>query len=182
MRLFFALWPEPDTQQRWNTLLADYVKPLGGRRVPAANLHLTLAFLGEVPGTRINALLRLGDDLPRDSFTLRLDRIESWKKPGLACLRPAEVPMSLTRLAGLLHTGLQQEGFAVEARVFKPHVTLSRQIIIPADSLPVWPVLEWPVSAVALVRSEPSREGSHYHVVGQWPLSPACSSTTDSVR
>ena len=58
MRLFFALWPEPDTQRRWHEELASYVKPLGGRRVPAENLHLTLAFLGEVPGTRINALLR----------------------------------------------------------------------------------------------------------------------------
>lgn len=170
MRLFFALWPDPDTQQYWHDALAAYVKPLGGIRVPAANLHLTLAFLGEVQGSRINALLHLGDDLSHEPFTLRLDRIEAWNKPGLACLRPAEVPLPLARLAGQLRTGLQQEGFAVEARAFKPHVTLSRHIIIPAESLPVWPVLEWPVSTLALVRSELSAEGSHYHVVGRWPL------------
>ncbi len=171
MRLFFALWPDKDTQQQWHDTLAAYVKPLGGHRVPAANLHLTLAFLGEVPGTRINTLLRLGDDLSHEPFTLRLDRIESWKKPGLACLRPADEPAALLRLAGQLQTGLQREGFVTEARRFKPHVTLARQVIIPSDSLPVWPVLEWPVTSLALVRSERTPEGSHYHCVGQWPLS-----------
>lgn len=170
MRLFFALWPDPDTQQRWHDALADYVRPLGGHRVPAANLHLTLAFLGEVPGTRINALLQLGDDLPHDPFILRMNRIESWKKPGLACLRPAQEPVQLTRLVGLLHTGLRQEGFAVDARAFKPHVTLARHVIIPAESLPVWPAVEWPVSSVALVRSEPEPDGARYHIVGQWSL------------
>ena len=174
MRLFFALWPDTLTQQRWHDDLANYVKPLGGRRVPAANLHLTLAFLGEVPGTRINSLLQLGDDLPADPFTLRFDRIESWKKPALACLRPADVPAPLTRLVGLLQTGLRLEGFGLDARAFKPHVTLSRDIVIPADSLPVWPVLEWSADRIALVRSERTAEGAHYHLVGRWPTDFPC--------
>jgi 2'-5' RNA ligase len=168
MRLFFALWPDPETQQYWYESLANYVRPLGGRREPAVNLHLTLAFLGEVSGTQLNTLLRLGDDLPREPFTLRLNRIDSWKKQGLACLRPADEPGALLQLLGRLQTGLQQEGFAQERRTFKPHVTLSRQIIIPAESLPVWPVLEWQVPAIALVRSELSPAGSRYHVVGEW--------------
>lgn len=170
MRIFFALWPDSDTQKLWHESFANYVKPLGGHRTPAANLHLTLAFLGEVPGTHINALLRIGDDLPQDSFTLRMDRIESWKKPSMACLRPADVPIELTRLVDRLHTGLQQEGFNLEARAFKPHVTLSRNIIIPAETLPVWPVIEWPVAMLALVRSERLPDAPHYNVIGQWPL------------
>ena len=123
-----------------------------------------------MPGTRINTLLRLGDDLPHDPFTLRMDRIESWKKPSLACLRPAAVPEELTRLVGCLHAGLEREGFNLEARSFKPHVTLARNIIIPAETLPVWPVVEWPVAMLALVRSEPAPEGSIYNVVGEWSL------------
>ena len=170
MRLFFALWPDSDTQQLWRESFASYVKPLGGHRTLAANLLLTLAFLGKVPGTRINTLLRLGDDLPHDPFTLRMDRIESWKKPSLACLRPAAVPEELTRLVGCLHAGLEREGFNLEARSFKPHVTLARNIIIPAETLPVWPVVEWPVAMLALVRSEPAPEGSIYNVVGEWSL------------
>lgn len=170
MRLFFALWPDVVTQQQWHDELAPLLRSLGGRRMPAANLHLTLAFLGEVPGSRLGELLQLGDDLPHEPVDLRFDRIESWKAARLACLRPASVPQSLTRLHGQLMTGLQLAGFPVEARSFKPHVTLSRQVVIPADSLPVWPVLEWRAPMLALVRSETGPDGSHYHVVGEWPL------------
>lgn len=170
MRLFFALWPTSQTQRVWHAALAPSVMPLGGRRIPADNLHLTLAFLGELPGSRINALLSLAEDLPREPITLRFDRIESWKKPGLACLRPTETPAALTRLVGYLTTGLQLAGFAAETRAFKPHVTLARDIAVPAESLPVWPVMEWQVPMLALVRSETMPEGPVYRVVGEWPL------------
>lgn len=170
MRLFFALWPTSPTQRVWYDTLAPYVKPLGGRRMPADNLHLTLAFLGELPGSRINALLRLAEDLPRESFTLRFDRIEFWKKSGLACLRPAETPAALLRLVGHLTTGLQLAGFTPEVPAFKPHVTLARDIAMPAESVPVWPVLEWQAPLLALVRSEQTPEGAIYRVVGAWPL------------
>lgn len=170
MRLFFALWPDAATQQAWSQAVAPWLAPLGGRRVPAANLHLTLAFLGEVRGDRMNELLRLGDDLDREAFLLRLDRIDYWKKPGLACLRPAETPPALARLAGQLQTGLGLAGFAVERRPFKPHVTLARDVPIGTASLPVWPVLEWRAPAVALVRSRLAPDGATYAVLKEWPL------------
>lgn len=170
MRLFFALWPEPSTQQAWHLDLAPYLAALGGRRVPAANLHLTLAFLGDVRGNRMNELLRLGDDLPRTALVLRFDHLEYWKKPGLACLRPTHSPPVLERLAGQLGTGLQMAGFAVEKRHFKPHVTLARDVPAGMASLPLWPVVEWRPPAVALLRSRLTPEGSKYAVLQEWPL------------
>ena len=138
--------------------------------MPAANLHLTLAFLGEIAGDRMNDLIRLGDDLPTDAIALRFDRIESWKGARVACLRPARVPPALERLAGQLATGLQMAGVALESRHFKPHVTLARQTTIPAASVPVWPVLEWQVPVLALVRSRLSPGGAEYAVLHEWPL------------
>lgn len=170
MRLFFALWPDSATQKSWHRDLAPYLDPFGGHRVPAANLHLTLAFLGELPGDRVNDLIRLGDDLPTDAVALRFDRIESWKNARVACLRPAETPPALTRLAGQLATGLQLAGLGLEARHFRPHVTLARQATVPAASLPVWPAVEWQAPAVALVRSRLSPAGSEYAVLHEWPL------------
>lgn len=170
MRLFFALWPDAATQQQWHRELSPYLSPLGGRAIPAANLHLTLAFLGEQPGDRVNTLIGLGDDLSSQSLALRFNSIECWKNAGLACLRPAETPAALTRLQGQLHTGLQMAGFPVEARSFKPHVTLARNIAVVAPSLPVWPVLEWQPPALALLRSRLTPEGSDYAVLHEWPL------------
>lgn len=170
MRLFFALWPDAPTQLEWQRAVAPLLASLGGRCVPAVNLHLTLAFLGEVRGDRMNELLRLGDDIDRRPVTLRFDRIEYWKKPGLACLRPTDVPVALERLAGQLQTGLALAGFAVEHRHFKPHVTLSRDVPIATASLPVWPVLEWSAPAIVLVRSRPGPAGADYAVLYEWPL------------
>jgi 2'-5' RNA ligase len=170
MRLFYALWPDAATQLTWQETLAPFLAPLGGRRLPARNLHLTLAFLGEVRGDRMNELLRLGDDVAHAGVALRFDRIEYWKKAGLACLRPDAIPPALARLAGQLHTGLELAGFAPEARAFKPHVTLARHVAVPAAQLPVWPVLEWQAPALALVRSRTDPEGSEYAVQHSWPL------------
>lgn len=170
MRLFFALWPDRSTQDAWERGLAPYLAPLGGRRVPAANLHLTLAFLGEVRGDRMSGLLRLGDDLPRTPLALRFDHLEYWKKPGLVCLRSTDTPSALERLVGQLCTGLQMEGLPVEKRHFKPHVTLARDVPVSMASLPVWPVLEWQVPALALVRSRLRPAGSEYAVMKEWPL------------
>lgn len=170
MRLFFALWPEAATQLDWERRSGPFLAPMGGRRVPAANLHLTLAFLGEVRGDRMSALLRLGDDLDPDPIHLRFDRIEYWKKPGLACLRPGDIPPTLARLEAHLQTGLGLAGFPVEKRHFRPHVTLSRDVPVAAEALPLWPVLEWDAPALALVRSRLSPAGSEYAVLQEWPL------------
>lgn len=170
MRLFFALWPDAATQQQWHHEFSPYLALLGGRRMPAQNLHLTLAFLGEQPGDRINTLISLGDDLSSDSISLRFNNIECWKKAGLACLRPAETPVALTRLVGQLNTGLQMAGIALEARGFKPHVTLARDIAVTGPAIPVWPASQWQAPALALLRSRLSPEGPEYAVLHEWPL------------
>lgn len=171
MRLFFALWPELSSSRQWQHDVALPAQVLGGRQMPLANLHMTLAFLGEVSGDRVNALIALGDDLPSDAIHLRFDRIECWKKPELACLRPAETPTALTRLVGQLNTGLRLAGFPQDAKNFRPHVTLARHVTTTAPSLPVWPVIEWQVPAMALVRSRLTPEGSEYAVLHEWPFS-----------
>lgn len=170
MRLFFALWPTPVTQQAWHHSLSPYLSPLGGRATPASSLHLTLAFLGEVAGDRVNEIIRLGDELSINTVTLRFDRIECWKSGGLASLRPGAMPDALTRLVRQLNTSLKLSGFPVESRNFKPHVTLARHLAIIEPSVPVWPVLEWQAPAIALVRSRLTPEGSQYAVLHEWPL------------
>ena len=170
MRLFFALWPDSSTQLQWHQELAPWLARLGGRRIPAEKLHLTLAFLGEVAGDGVNRLMALGDDLDHSAIALRFPQIECWRQSGVACLRPSETPAALTRLAGQLQTGLQLAGFRHESRRFKPHVTLARDIAVVGPALPVWPVLEWQAPAIVLVRSRLMPEGSDYAVLSSWPL------------
>lgn len=173
MRLFFALWPSPVEQQQWQQVVSPLVQPFGGLPQRPENLHLTLAFLGEVNGDRINQLIALGNDLPRDPIRLRLDRIECWQKAALACLRPAETPVALERLVRRLHGALAVEGFVTQPRGFKPHITVVRRVSLSLPALPLWPVPEWQVQKIALVRSRQTEFGPQYAVMHEWALEPA---------
>ena len=170
MRLFFALWPSATTQQQWLSSTDSLIKPLGGKQVPANNLHLTLHFLGEIDGSRTSTLQRMVDRLQPQDIILRFDKIECWRKADLACLRASHEPPALINLVNQLGKGLQQAGFTVEKRAFKAHVTLARRLQFCAEQLPVWPSLEWQADTLALVRSRLTPEGSIYTPVSEWQL------------
>lgn len=170
MRLFFALWPDPETQQQWADATGPLLAPWGGRRLPAASLHMTLHFLGDITGNRVRALTDLGEAAAADAIDLRFDRIEAWSKAELACLRTAEDGPGLTRLVGYLGSGLALAGFAVERRRFKGHVTLARKLAMAEPSLPLWPPLTWRADTLALVRSRLGPEGPDYGLLAHWPL------------
>ena len=172
MRLFYALWPEPDTQRHWLQASAAALTSLGGQPLPAASLHLTLQFLGETRADRVPALIRLGDDVAGAALSLRFDRIECWGRGDLACLR-AESPAELLRLVGHLGHGLQTLGLAPDPRRFKAHVTLARRLQHAAPSLPLWPPLDWQATTLALVSSRLAAEGPSYHAVARWSLQDA---------
>ena len=52
VRLFFALWPDDAVRGAWSARLESRTRAQG-KAVPAAKLHLTLAFLGEVADDRV---------------------------------------------------------------------------------------------------------------------------------
>ncbi len=85
LRLFFALpCPPPLAERigRWRD-----GRPLPGRQVATANLHLTLAFLGQVPSARLEALLDMAAAIEAAPFDLCLDRLLRWRN-GILLLAP----------------------------------------------------------------------------------------------
>lgn len=89
LRLFFALpCPPPLAERigRWRD-----GRPLPGRQVATANLHLTLAFLGQVPSARLEALLDMTAAIEAAPFDLCLDRLLRWRN-GILLLAPSQPP------------------------------------------------------------------------------------------
>ncbi|WP_246533160.1 RNA 2',3'-cyclic phosphodiesterase [Pseudomonas lalucatii] len=167
MRLFFAL--------RCPTGLAERIaewrdgQRLSGRPVVAANLHLTLAFLGQQPSTRLGELRGLAAALQATAFELRLDRLVH-RRNGLLYLAPSEPPAALLDLAGQLHLALRTAGFTLEERSFLAHLTLMRRC--SARPPPTCPTFDWSVGHFALLASETSQRGGLYQQLEQWPLLP----------
>lgn len=170
MRLFFALWPDEATQQQWSFASDSIIKTLGGRHALASNLHLTLHFLGEVDGSRVGALTRLGDDIVCGKIDLHFDRVECWRQADIACLRPTSEPATLKKLVGNLGSGLALAGFPVEKHRFKAHVTIARQLNHHDAALPLWPAIDWKADTLALVRSRLTPTGPVYDPIGLWAL------------
>ena len=91
LRLFFALWPAAGEQQALAQASAGAVAGSGGRPIPAGNLHVTLAFLGNVAAARLPQLHALALQLagqPRPaSLRLQFRTLEHWPRPQILCAR-----------------------------------------------------------------------------------------------
>ena len=127
-RLFFALWPDETTRGALAEFTREAVRRSGGRRVPAENFHVTLAFLGDQPATLFDAIVRVGAAIVATPFELTLNRFGYWPKPRAFWIGPTETPPALARLADDLWDGMEALGLPREQRLFKPHVTLARKV------------------------------------------------------
>ncbi|WP_226625080.1 RNA 2',3'-cyclic phosphodiesterase [Alloyangia pacifica] len=124
MRAFLALpLPEPLIP----SLLAVQEAVPVGRAVPEENLHVTLAFLGDVEEPELRELhFELeGQALP--GCWLRLAGLESFggRSPKLLAAAIAPEP-GLSALHGRMVRACRAAGIALERRRFRPHVTLQR--------------------------------------------------------
>lgn len=149
MRLYLALWPDDGVRARLVTAQRTWVWPRRAAVVPSERLHLTLHFLGEVDDATVRALIGRLPACP--GFTLQLDRAELWAQ-GIAALEASAVPPALLQLHGALAGTLCELGVRVEARRFRPHVTLARhaQAAVVPETVEA---VEWAVRGYALIRS-----------------------------
>ena len=160
-RIFFALVPDPPLQAALATLGREIAGRAGGRSIPAANVHLTLAFIGDVPADRIEVLQSIVRGVAGDEFTLALDRIGTFRKAEVAWIAPTRVPEALMRLHAALANALLAAEFPPEQRPFHAHLTLARRCtrtIEPSTRAP----LDWRVKRVSLMESEPAERGVRY--------------------
>ena len=163
-RLFLALWPDPQTRHRLATCRDAWCWPAGTALVPTQRLHLTLHFIGTVARPRL-AFLADALEVSVRPFELKLGVPECWPR-GLAVLRPFSVPERLRDLQAALGERLRAQGLPVEARDFRPHVTLARKAVRAVAPVPA-PELSWPVASYTLVESLP---GAGYRVLRTYPV------------
>ena len=163
-RLFIGLWPGPIARDgllgwrdawSWNTAAPP---------VPPEQLHLTLHFIGAVPRSRL-ATVAPALQVAFRPFELTIDRAASWPR-GIAVLLPAALPERLLELHAALRAALQRLDLPVEARPFRPHVTLARHAAGATPPLQ-HPAVRWRVRGYALVESQTAPAGK-YRIVQRY--------------
>ena len=169
-RLFFALWPEIATRNELADLSNRLRSNTPARWIRPENLHITLAFLGDVEKGRIKSLASAASEVEPRGVKFKLDRIEHWRKPQVICLTAAERSGVLDDLATDLTSRLRNAGFILENRPFLAHLTLARKAVAHATEIRLQETIVWKSREFVLVESTHHPEGSLYTTLSSWPL------------
>lgn len=163
-RVFFALRPDATTRKAIVRASRQAVRRSGGRAVPEANLHITLAFLGPITPEDLDRVLAI-EPPPCRPFGLRLERLGFWDGSRVLWIGPAETPPALLEFEQALWDGLVALGFTRERRIYQPHLTVARKAQAARGEVTA---VTWPVSGIALVESRPSPRSARYEVLREW--------------
>jgi 2'-5' RNA ligase len=171
LRVFFAIWPDATARDALATLASTVAAEAGGRIPAIENLHLTLAFVGEVATDRVEALVAAGlaatAGVP--AFDLVLDRVGAFRGSGIAWAGASSVPAELAQLLGQLNAALTAQGFRTDPRPFQAHVTLARRCRRQPRAIQATPIA-WIVAKLALNASDLGAAGPRYRELAAWPL------------
>ncbi|MBN3764575.1 RNA 2',3'-cyclic phosphodiesterase [Burkholderia sp. Ac-20365] len=123
-RCFIALVPDKATRDA----LSAITVPTPARRVPYDQLHLTVTFIGVLPQEKTASLI---DALTSETVPLKLTsvtKIEHWPRASHPRLTVAALAMSdeFIALDWRVRSSMIALGLPVDARAFRPHVTLAR--------------------------------------------------------
>lgn len=170
MRSFFGLGTAPQDAMAITTWREGKF-PTAGRPVPASNLHITLAFLGDISEHRLEPLCSAVDALdPPGPLCLSLDQVGYWPKPGICWLGPGEWPDAMTELALKLAAIGAAQGGKRSRRRFRPHITLYRGCGTPPPAPLEMPVFTLTYDHFTLYQSRLDPHGAVYSVMESWAL------------
>lgn len=169
-RLFFALSLPKKIQQEIIAWRAGHFLPEAGRPVAADNLHLTLAFLGEISTQKEQVLRTLAGRISQSAFTVHLNDAGHWPRPGVIWMGCRQAPRSLLQLAELLRAQAARNGCYQTTQPFHPHITLLRGATKPVAIPPMG--FNWSVNIThfSLYQSLFEHGRTRYETLASWPL------------
>lgn len=168
-RLFFALWPDENVRSGLVNVAHQADRLHQGRLIKPANLHLTLAFLGNVVDSKMGCVQQMAASISFQPFSLSLQTPGFFKQAQVLWLglhASQEVPAELVALASQLSRGAESCGIEMDKRALTPHITLLRKVKIFHD-FSVEP-LNWSASDFCLVSSTSTASGVDYKVIKRW--------------
>lgn len=152
----------------------------------AANIHLTLRFLGEVPLPGVKAIKDALDHTTanHEAFSLLvkgLHVLPDNKKPRILCAGLDGELESLQKLAALVAGKVMPWSFPAEKRLFHPHLTLARNpepfedMEKMLNNMVFDEEISFRATGVSFYKSVLTPRGPIYSVLHQSPLKPAAS-------
>lgn len=166
MRLFIAVEFEDSVKEALIKLQSEW-KAMGmrGNFTPPANLHITLAFIGDYGNP--DRILDIMNSVPFSPFSIRLDGIGNFDDLYWAGISPNK---ELSGYVNRLRNELANNGISYDKKRFSPHITLVRRAILncPVENLlQKTPCAAMEVTTVSLMSSTRGKNGMIYTRVGE---------------
>lgn len=165
-RLFFALWPDEHIRQQCAAILTQLPATMGTAQA-LQNIHVTLAFLGNVRASTSLRLQTAVSILRIPEISLCFDQLSYWSQSGILCLIARQQNQELQGLVQQLNALSSDVGIASDSRPYQPHITLVRQAR-QGVNLHIEPII-WRTQSIALVESCRLPQGVEYRPCRTWP-------------
>lgn len=137
MRLFIAINFNDSIKKKLQEIIEDLRRESKrGSFSRIENLHLTLAFLGEIEEERVANLISIMDEIAAEPFKLQLSHLGAFNRKGSSeslywCgIKHNKV---LYKVQEKLAAMLKENDFKLDYKPFRPHITLARRCILPKD-------------------------------------------------
>lgn len=176
-RLFAAILPPEPVAQ---ALVGAMGGVEGAHWQTAAQLHLTLAFVGPVDRHAANELAQSLENVSAAPITLTISEpgLFETARGGRAGTLFARIRAEgLDDLAARVRQACRRAGTPADNRRFVPHITLARMGArgVPLDGVRRFmetplPAAQWQADRFWLVESHMGRSGSHYQPIADYPL------------
>lgn len=157
MRVFYAVTFHEKTKEKlaeYRDRVADH--SIKGRFTNTANLHLTLEFIGDIKPQKLSLLTSFLKELKNLPKQLSFSHIGSFKRKDKEIIWVGiKENNELMELQKELRNLLIKNGFDIENRKYRPHITIGRQVVrndfmdkIDEESI------EIPIRSIALMESK----------------------------
>ena len=136
------------------------------------NLHITLAFLGETPEVKLPELLEIINRIPTPALEITFNRTGYFRRYNSELWWIGASPDDndlyvLALIQKKLLRDLQKAGFHVDAKPFKAHITIARDIKHNQNDIILdCPDIVIPVDRLSLMKSERIQGVLTYTIVG----------------
>lgn len=161
MRLFIAVeFSEKNREALYDMAQKLRARAIQGNTTKRENLHLTLAFIGEVPVSVYKKICAVMDVMSSEGFEIIFDRFGKFVQlDGALYWVGARNNPALLSLQKQLTAALKKNQIPVDEKAFKPHVTLGRRMRMEEGFLEeafekdIRPVTQR-VNSISLMKSE----------------------------
>ncbi|WP_434297637.1 RNA 2',3'-cyclic phosphodiesterase [Clostridium sporogenes] len=157
MRVFYAVTFQEEIKEKlieYKNLVSN--NSVKGRFTNKNNFHLTLEFIGEVDEKELSLLTNILYKLQNSPNELITSHIGSFKRRDKDIIwLGIEENKELITLQRNLRNLLINNGFKIENRKYKPHITIGREIVTkgPIDKN-IFSPIKIPIASIALMESK----------------------------